>query len=99
MHWAAVPGWPWARGARCRRRAPASPSRSVRSSATLVSSAAVARDLGPTLAGPVTGYAFVYVIEIALLIGTIVALGPLVRGRGADPVSASTRFGLSEFPI
>ena len=65
----------------------------------LISTAAVARDLGPTLAGPVTGYAVVYCIEIALLIGTIVALGPLVRGRGADPVSAPARFGLSEFPI
>ncbi|WP_442681092.1 BCD family MFS transporter [Sphingomonas sp. ASY06-1R] len=64
-----------------------------------VSSAAVARDLGTTLADPFTGYAFVYCIEIALLISTIVALGPLVRGRGPDPVSAPTRFGLSEFPI
>ena len=65
----------------------------------LVSSAAVAHDLGSTLASPSTGYAVVYCIEIALLIGTIVALGPLVRGRGADPVSTSSRFGLSEFPI
>lgn len=64
-----------------------------------VSAAAVARDLGATLAGPATGYAFVYGIEILLLLGTIVALGPLVRGTGADPVSADTRFGLSEFPI
>jgi len=65
----------------------------------LVSAAAVARDLGATLADPATGYAFVYCIEIALLIGTIIALGPLVRGRGADPVPPTTRFGLSEFPI
>ncbi len=62
----------------------------------LVSTAAVARDLGPTLAGPVTGYAFVYCIEIALLLGTIVALGPLVRHTGHR---TTTRFGLSEFPI
>ena len=65
----------------------------------LISAAAVARDLGPTLAGPITGYAFVYCIEIALLLGTIVALGPLVRRDGAGQTSANTRFGLSEFPI
>ncbi len=61
----------------------------------LVSAAAVARDLGPTLADPATGYAFVYAVEILLLLGTLVALGPLVRGRGAS----HPRFGLSEFPI
>ncbi len=61
----------------------------------LVSAAAVARDLGPTLADPSTGYAFVYAIEILLLLGTLVALGPLVRGSTAP----QTRFGLSEFPI
>ena len=49
----------------------------------LVSAAAVARDLGATLAGPATGYALVYGIEILLLFGTLVALGPLVR-RVAD---------------
>lgn len=63
----------------------------------LVSAAAVAHDLGSTLAGPSTGYAFVYCTEILLLLGTLVALGPLVRGRG-DAIP-STRFGLSEFPI
>lgn len=63
----------------------------------LVSAAAVAHDLGPTLAGPSTGYAFVYCIEILLLLGTLVALGPLVRGNANT--LPSTRFGLSEFPI
>ncbi len=61
----------------------------------LVSAAAVARDLGSTLADPVTGYAFVYAVEIVLLLGTLVALGPLVRGSTAS----ASRFGLSEFPI
>lgn len=60
-----------------------------------VSSAAVANRLGATLAGPVTGYAAVYLAEVLLLLATIVALGPLVRGAGAPP----SRFGLSEFPI
>ena len=64
----------------------------------LVSAAAVARDLGPTLAGPVTGYAAVYTLEILLLLGTLVALGPLVQRRIATS-SATARFGLSEFPI
>ncbi len=64
----------------------------------LVSSAAVANRLGSALAGPATGYAAVYLAEIMLLLGTLVALGPLVGGdiaRGAP----STRFGLSAFPI
>ena len=52
-------------------------------------------DLYRELAGPVTGYAAVYLAEILLLLATIVALGPLVRGAGAPP----SRFGLSEFPI
>ena len=63
----------------------------------LVSDAAVAGDLGPVLAGPVTGYAFVYSVEIVLLLGMLVALGPLVRG--SDAARAEPRFGLSEFPI
>ena len=69
-----------------------------------VSSAAVANQLGPTLATPTTGYTVVYVVEILLLLGTLVALGPLVRGRPAAqstsvPASTAARFGLSEFPI
>jgi BCD family chlorophyll transporter-like MFS transporter len=65
----------------------------------VISAAAVARDLGNTLAGPSTGYGMVYCFEIILLLATIVALGPLVRGREADNAPSSTRFGLSEFPI
>ncbi len=62
----------------------------------LISAAAVAQDLGPTLAAPVTGYGFVYGVEIVLLLATLVALGPLVRGRDE---AQSMRFGLTEFPI
>ena len=65
----------------------------------LVSAAAVAGDLGPTLAGPGTGYAVVYILEIALLLGTLVALGPLVNGNRVDVISPNTRFGLQEIPI
>jgi BCD family chlorophyll transporter-like MFS transporter len=65
----------------------------------LVSSAASAGYLGKTLADPSTGYAFVYSIEIALLLVTLIALGPLVRSDGTNPVPGNTRFGLREFPI
>ena len=63
-----------------------------------VSAAAVANELGTTLAGPTTGYVAVYGVEILLLLGMLVALGPLVRG-GSPAQSTSARFGLSEFPI
>ena len=44
--------------------------------------------LGPTLVHPATGYVAVYVIELALLFATLVAVGPLVRalpGRLSSP--------------
>ena len=62
----------------------------------IISAAAVARDLGSTLAAPTTGYGFVYCVEILLLLATLVALGPLVRGLENKP---KPRFGLTEFPI
>jgi BCD family chlorophyll transporter-like MFS transporter len=65
----------------------------------LVSNAATAGHLGPTLAGPSTGYAFVYSIEIVLLFATLIALGPLVRSNSVNTIAGSTRFGLTEFPI
>ncbi len=65
----------------------------------LVSSAAVARDFGPTLADPATGYALVYALEILLLVGTLIALGPLVRPRSADSFAQQGHFGLSQFPV
>ena len=58
-----------------------------------VSALAQAGDLGPTLAVPATGYVAVYAIEIALLFGTLIAIGPLVRlgGRsGATLLPASS---------
>ena len=39
--------------------------------------------LGDALHGPATGYVAVYLIEIALLFATLVAVGPLVRPAGA----------------
>ena len=65
----------------------------------LVSAAAAMGDFGPVLAGRSTGYAFVYSIEIILLLATLVALGPLVRNDSIHSSSEDTRFGLREFPI
>ncbi|UZK69553.1 BCD family MFS transporter [Sphingomonas sp. S1-29] len=65
----------------------------------LISTAAVADGFGATLANPATGYGVVYCVEILLLLGTLVALGPLVRGRIDAPRPAPGRFGLGQFPI
>ena len=64
-----------------------------------VAGLASGRALGPVLDGPATAYAVVYGLEIALLIGTIVALGPLVNARPAAPPTVPARFGLSAHPI
>jgi BCD family chlorophyll transporter-like MFS transporter len=61
-----------------------------------VSAMAVHGALGPVLAQPVTGYSFVYHLEIALLFATLVAIGPLVRVPLRK--SAPSRFGLAELP-
>ena len=55
--------------------------------------------LGAALAGPSTGYGFVYSVEIVLLLATLIALGPLVRRDTSQSVPPGTRFGLMEFPI
>jgi MFS transporter, BCD family, chlorophyll transporter len=66
----------------------------------LVSSLAESNQFGPTLSGPLTGYAFVYSVEILLLVGMVVAIGPLVGGAARDRSSPTNfRFGLAEFPI
>jgi BCD family chlorophyll transporter-like MFS transporter len=55
--------------------------------------------LGASLAFRATGYSAVYILEIILLLGTLVVLGPLVgRGRSNPAGGAHGRFGLSEFP-
>jgi BCD family chlorophyll transporter-like MFS transporter len=50
--------------------------------------------LGPGLTQPWVGYSFVYHLEIALLFGALVAIGPLVRAGHRQPA----RFGLAEMP-
>ena len=54
--------------------------------------------LGPVLTGPAIGYSVVYHLEIVLLFGTLVAIGPLVRSVRAAPSPSSSGFGLAEFP-
>ena len=61
----------------------------------IVSGLAVSGELGEALAGPVTGYALVYLIEIALLFATMIAIGPLVRPMASVPQPEDLRIGLA----
>ncbi len=58
-----------------------------------ISALATSGRLGPALMSRATGYDVVYVIELMLLLGTMVAIGPLVRPRGAN-----TDFNPLNFP-
>jgi len=51
--------------------------------------------LGPVLVNPATGYVAVYLVEVALLFGTLIAVGPLVRGSLPRPAFALTHEQLS----
>lgn len=54
--------------------------------------------LGDSLMSEVTGYSFVYHLEMYLLFAVLVAVGPLARrARPAEP-ERRQRFGLAEFP-
>ena len=53
--------------------------------------------LGAALNGPATGYAVVYLMEIALLFATLIAVGPLVRFKRAQHRPAAN-FGLAQYP-
>jgi BCD family chlorophyll transporter-like MFS transporter len=65
-----------------------------------VNALALSGRLGEALNNPATGYSVVYHLEILLLFGTLVALGPLVRLSFLNP-SSDTRggkIGLADFP-
>jgi BCD family chlorophyll transporter-like MFS transporter len=62
----------------------------------VLSGLAVRGALGPGLTSSAVGYGLVYVLEIALLFGTLVAIGPLVQF--GERRSSPTRFGLAELP-
>jgi BCD family chlorophyll transporter-like MFS transporter len=64
----------------------------------LVSGLATDGLLGPALNMPSTGYSFVYHVEVALLFGTLVAIGPLVRYVPEHRQRSLSKFGLAEFP-
>ena len=63
-----------------------------------VSGLAMQGALGEALVSPVTGYSFVYHIEMYLLFAALVAIGPLVRATTRPGLRASPQFGLAEFP-
>ena len=54
--------------------------------------------LGEALRSPLTGYSFVYHLEMYLLFVVLVALGPMVRRRHDVTAVSSRPFGLAEFP-
>ena len=67
----------------------------------LVSTLATQGALGVALQSPVTGYSFVYHIELYLLFAALIAIGPLVRSTGRTQVPApqpAAKFGLAELP-
>jgi BCD family chlorophyll transporter-like MFS transporter len=65
-----------------------------------VSTLAMQGTLGSALVSPVTGYSFVYHLEIYLLFAALIAIGPLVRPLGRRPSgpTPSTKFGLADLP-
>jgi MFS transporter, BCD family, chlorophyll transporter len=63
-----------------------------------VSSLAEQGALGSALSTPVTGYSFVYHIEMLLLFVTLIAIGPLV-GHRLQATSSPREFGLAELPV
>ena len=54
--------------------------------------------LGEALHSIVTGYSFVYHIEMYLLFGVLVAIGPLVRNDALPTQSQGQKFGLADLP-
>jgi BCD family chlorophyll transporter-like MFS transporter len=65
----------------------------------LVSASAAQGLLGPGLMSASVGYSFVYHIEILLLFGTLIAMGPLVRSSASPSVvQPNGKFGLADLP-
>jgi BCD family chlorophyll transporter-like MFS transporter len=54
--------------------------------------------LGVALQDAVTGYSFVYHLEILLLFAALVAIGPLVRSLTRAQPAIAPKFGLADFP-
>jgi BCD family chlorophyll transporter-like MFS transporter len=54
--------------------------------------------MGESLISAVTGYSFVYHIEMYLLFGVLIAIGPLVRNDALPGRSQGQKFGLADLP-
>lgn len=63
-----------------------------------VSSLALSGRLGEALNTPVTGYSFVYHLEIYMLFGVLIALGPLLRSSRKEAPQPVSKLGLAELP-
>ncbi len=63
-----------------------------------VGSLAASGWLGDSLVSPVTGYSFVYHLEMFLLFAVLVAIGPLTGRVGISRAPQDSKFGLAEFP-
>jgi BCD family chlorophyll transporter-like MFS transporter len=64
----------------------------------LIGALATSGWMGESLMSPVTGYSFVYHIEMYLLFGVLVAIGPLVRNDSLSIRSRGQKFGLADLP-
>ena len=54
--------------------------------------------MGESLISPVTGYSFVYHLEMYLLFAVLIAIGPLARRVRHEQAARQHKFGLAEFP-
>jgi BCD family chlorophyll transporter-like MFS transporter len=64
----------------------------------LVSTLATQGALGSALDSAVTGYSFVYHLELYLLFAALIAIGPLVRPFDRPARAVDGKFGLADFP-
>jgi len=63
-----------------------------------VSEMALSGRLGEALNSPITGYSFVYHLEIYLLFVVLIALGPLLKSSRREVPAPILKFGLAELP-
>jgi BCD family chlorophyll transporter-like MFS transporter len=64
----------------------------------LIGSLATGGWLGESLISPVTGYSFVYHLEMYLLFAVLIAIGPLAKRARHEQAAQQRKFGLAEFP-
>jgi BCD family chlorophyll transporter-like MFS transporter len=64
----------------------------------LIGALATSGWMGESLTSPLTGYSFVYHIEMYLLFGVLVAIGPLVRNASSLTRTQGQKFGLADLP-